>query len=251
MRLADRQSRVGVEPLGGPTVWLRISMNGWLKAIRPSMRLTSGFAVPKTCRPCLRRGRLAGRLARAGRWAAGRLPGDEGIDHAGDRAAGSGRPRRARVVAGPSRRQRLLWRCCAPGSGEIGDRDAGPIDQRHGQADGQGGQALRHPALRRPQNDEEKKETEDRFGAEAGQQGLAGRGMLAVAVGGEAAGDEPGPSGGDEIARPGAQNAPDHLGGQVAGHLVGGESLADHEAHRHGEVDMTAGDMANRVHDGD
>ena len=64
--------------------------------------------------------------------------------------------------------------------------------------------------------------------------------MVAVAVGGEAAGDEAGPPGGDEIEHPGAEDPADHLGGNVAGNLVRGEPLAEHEAHGDGGVDMAA-----------
>ena len=92
-----------------------------------------------------------------------------------------------------------------------------------------------------------KKKAKHRFGAEAGQQGIAARGVVAVAVGGEAAGDEAGPPGGDEIEHPGAEDPADHLGGNVAGDLVRGEPLAEHEAHGDGGVDMAARDMAQGV----
>ena len=39
---------------------------------------------------------------------------------------------------------------------------------------------------------------------------------------------------------PGAEDPADHLGGNVAGNLVCGEPLAEHEAHGDGGVDMAA-----------
>ena len=81
--------------------------------------------------------------------------------------------------------------------GQIGDRDAGPVDQRHGQTDRQRRKALRRAAIRGPQNDEHEQAGEHHFGTEARQQRIARRRMLAVAVGGEAAGDEAGPPAGN------------------------------------------------------
>ena len=157
------RSPYGVHDLAG-------NLYEWVAKSDPtSMRRTSGFAVPKTCPRCPRRGALAGGLARACRGAAGRLPGDEGIDHAGERASQDrGDPEEPELLQGPAVGKDRRGGAARRVEGEIGDRDAGPIDQRHGQADGQGGQALRCPAVRRPQNDEEKKEGEERFGAEAG-----------------------------------------------------------------------------------
>ena len=64
--------------------------------------------------------------------------------------------------------------------------------------------------------------------------------MVAVPIGGEAAGDKAGPPGGDEIEHPAAEDPTDHLGGNVAGDLLCGEPFAEHEAHGDGGVDMTA-----------
>ena len=55
-----------------PMTWPGISKSGWLRAIRPSMRRTSGFVVPKMCRPCRRpSGYRADLLARVGGGLAG------------------------------------------------------------------------------------------------------------------------------------------------------------------------------------
>ena len=195
---------------------------------------------------------LSRRLALAFRRAAGWRAGEEGIDHSGHRPPQDRRdPEEPELLESPAVGKDGRGGAARRVEGEIGDRDPGPIDQGHGQADGQRREALRRPAVRRAQNDQEEKKGEHRFGAETGQEGIAPRGVVAVAIGSEAAGDEAGPPGGDEIEHPGAQDPADHLGGNVAGDLMRGEPLAEHEAHRDGGVDMAARDMAKGVHDRD
>jgi len=90
--------------------------------------------------------------------AAGRAAGDDGIDHAGHGAAQDrGDPEEPELLQGPAVGKDGSGGAARGVEGEIRDRDPGPIDQGHGQADGQRREALRRPAVRRAQNDQEEK----------------------------------------------------------------------------------------------
>jgi hypothetical protein len=101
---------------------------------------------------------LSRRLALAFRRAAGWSAGEEGIDPSGHRPTQDRRdPEEPELLEGPPIGKDGRRGAARRVEGEIGDRDPGPIDQRHGQTDGQGRKALRRAAVRRAQNDQEEK----------------------------------------------------------------------------------------------
>src|SRR5437762_2193212 len=76
--------------------------------------------------------------------------------------------------------------------------------------------------------------------------------MLAVAVGGEAAGQtEVRLSTGDQIENTRADDCADDLGDDVAQKLVGGEASARPQADRHGGIEMSSRDRAERIRAGE
>ena len=160
------------------TTWQAISMNGWLRAIPRSMRRTSGFAVPKTCQPCPRpEPPLACRLTRAGRGTARRLPGQEGIDHAGEAPPRIGATQKSQSCcsAQPSAktavavlRAGLRERLVTGIPAQLISATARPMAK--------GAKPCGARLSVDAQNDQEEKERKDRFGAEAGQERIAGRG---------------------------------------------------------------------------
>ena len=70
--------------------------------------------------------------------------------------------------------------------------------------------------------------------------------MVAVAVGGEAAGeDEVWLAAGDDVEDSGGDDGADDLGDDVGGKFGGGEALADDESDGDGGVEVAAGDVAD------
>src|ERR1041384_5069091 len=167
------------------------------------------------------------------------VPGYEGIDHPTQGATQNRRdPEEPELLESP-------YVCKDSGAGaacwierKVRNRDSSPIDERYRPPDCQGCKALRRPTVRRAHNDQEEKKGKHRLSAEARQQRIAGRRVLAVAVGGKASGHEALPPCANEIEKTPAEDPTDHLGGNIAGNLVCGKSFAEHEAHSDGWIDM-------------
>ncbi len=75
----------------------------------------------------------------------------------------------------------------------------------------------------------------------------AARRMFAEAVGREAADLGARLAGGDHVEHEGRGDGAEHLGDDVAGQLGGAEAPADHQAHRHGGIEVAPGDRAEGI----
>ncbi|CAD5301347.1 hypothetical protein BOSE62_70081 [Bosea sp. 62] len=126
------------------------------------------------------------------------------------------------------------------------------MDQGEAEADGERRETGRRLAMGRAHDDEQEHHGHHHLGQEGrGQAVFAGR-MLAIAVRGEALGEiETRRADRDEIEHGGGEDGADDLGDDVGHHLAGREAPAGGEADRDGRVEMTAGDMADRIGHGD
>ena len=104
------------------------------------MTPTSDSAALKMRRPCRR---CAAESCRTALLVFLRAAGDEGIDHTSQGAAEDrGNPEKPELGEGPSIRKDDGPGAARGVEGVIRDRDADRVDQRHGQADGNGREAL-------------------------------------------------------------------------------------------------------------
>ena len=123
------------------------------------------------------------------------------------------------------------------------------------QADGDRGEALRCPRVGRTEDDVEEDRGEQHLGDQHGEQAVAARRVLAVAVGGHVARRlEAGSAVGDGEQGQAREEAAGDLGDDVGRHVLPLEALGDGDADRDGRVEVGTRDVPDRVrhrHDGE
>jgi hypothetical protein len=123
------------------------------------------------------------------------------------------------------------------------------VDECERQADGQRGQRLRRPPVGGAEDDDEEPGGQHQLGDERRGQVEAAGGVLAVAVGGEAAlGDaEAGLPGGDQVQRRRRRDRGEHLSRDVRGDEAALDPATDPQPDRHGGVEVSARGVPERV----
>jgi hypothetical protein len=122
------------------------------------------------------------------------------------------------------------------------------VDQRQGEADGDGREPRRGAAVGGAHDDVEEDGGQERLGDQDCGHRVAGGGVGAVAVGGHVADAvEAVLAGGDGIERGAGGETADDLRGDIGGHVLPLEALADGEADGDGRVEVGAGDVADGI----
>ena len=123
------------------------------------------------------------------------------------------------------------------------------MDQRQAEPDRDRREPLRRPAVRRAEDDDQEHERQDDLGDQAGQQRVAARRVLGVAVRRQAAGSdvEAGLAAGDHQQHARPDDPADHLRHDVRQQLRGREPLASPQPHRDGRIEVAARDVPDRV----